>query len=84
MDIPTTITFDWPAIVECAKQVPSPAPAAVPQAGQTTDDFIKNYGEAQAWGIRYQSILQCQFSLEAWKAGWEAGHAGKPKDPAIK
>ena len=82
IDLPV-VTFDWPAIVECAQQKPPDLPIP-PQATQSTDAFIRNYQASQEWGIRYQAIQQCQTALQAWQAGWEAAHAGLPKDPTAK
>ncbi len=83
IDLPT-VTFDWPSIVECAQQKVPDMPANVPQVGQDTDTFLRNYAASQAWGAKSQQLQTCQVALNAWMAGWEAGHAGKPKDPTAK
>lgn len=82
IDLTQTMTFNWPMIVECAQQKAPDRPANVPQAGQPTDEFIRNHQLSQEWGVRWQQWLQCQTALKAWMEGWEAGHDGKPKDPA--
>ena len=85
MDLPPNIvTFgNWKSIVECANQE-KPVLPAPPEVGQDTDTFLHNYGASRSWENKVREIQVCQVALSAWMAGWEAGHAGRPKDPTAK